>query len=69
MACCQTVRLNPSWSKGYVRKGAALHGAGRFDEAITVYENGLKIEDSDALRKGLKAVQEAKGKLRSIVII
>lgn len=60
--CVQTIRINPTWSKGYVRKGAALHGATRWDEAIAAYEAGLKIEDSDALRKGLQSVRDAKGK-------
>ena len=63
--CVQTIRINPTWSKGYVRKGAALHGATRWDEAIAAYEAGLKIEDSDALRKGLQSVRDAKGKLAS----
>lgn len=53
--------VNPSWSKGYARKGAALHGARRYDDAIVAYEEGLKLEDSPALRKGLKEVQDAKG--------
>lgn len=55
--------VNPSWSKGYARKGAALHGARRYDEAIAAYEEGLKLEDSPALRKGLKEVQDAQGML------
>jgi stress-induced-phosphoprotein 1 len=55
------VLVNPSWSKGYARKGAALHGARRYDEAISAYEEGLTLEDSPALRKGLKEVQDAKG--------
>ncbi|KIY71773.1 chaperone [Cylindrobasidium torrendii FP15055 ss-10] len=54
------VAVNPSWSKGYARKGAALHGARRYDDAIAAYEAGLKVEDSPALRKGLKEVQDAK---------
>lgn len=53
--------MNPSWAKGYARKGAALHGARRYDDAIAAYEEGLKVEDSPALKKGLKEVQEAKG--------
>lgn len=57
--------MNPSWSKGYARKGAALHGARKFDEAIAAYEEGLKLEDSPALRKGLQEVQDAKCKLRA----
>ncbi|KAJ7781665.1 activator of Hsp70 and Hsp90 chaperone [Mycena metata] len=56
----QCVVVNPTWSKGFARKGAALHGARRYDEAIAAYEEGLKIEDSPALRKGLKEVQDAK---------
>ncbi|KAJ7499347.1 activator of Hsp70 and Hsp90 chaperone [Mycena latifolia] len=56
----QCVVVNSSWSKGYARKGAALHGARRYDEAIAAYEEGLKLEDSPALRKGLKEVQDAK---------
>lgn len=51
--------MNPSWGKGYARKGAALHGARRYDEAIAAYETGLKFEDSPALKKGLKEVQDA----------
>ncbi|KAF7331762.1 Activator of Hsp70 and Hsp90 chaperones [Mycena kentingensis (nom. inval.)] len=54
------VSVNPSWAKGYARKGAALHGSRRYDEAIAAYEDGLKLEDSPAIRKGLKEVQDAK---------
>ena len=57
----QCVRINPLWSKGYARKGAALHGARKYDEAIAVYEAGIKLEDSPALRKGLQEVKDAKG--------
>lgn len=53
------MKLNPTWGKGYARKGAALHGARRFDLAISAYEEGLKVEDSPALRKGLAEVQDA----------
>lgn len=60
-ACSQCVKVNPTWSKGYTRKGAALHGQRRYDEAIEAYEAGLKIEDSPALRKGLEEVKAAKG--------
>lgn len=54
------IRCNPAWAKGYARKGAALHGARRWDEAMAAYEEGLKIEDSPALRKGLQEVKDAK---------
>jgi hypothetical protein len=56
----QCIKLNPSWAKGYARKGAALHGARKFDESIAAYEAGIKLEDSPALRKGLREVQDAK---------
>ncbi|KAJ7638441.1 activator of Hsp70 and Hsp90 chaperone [Roridomyces roridus] len=56
----QCIAVNSAWSKGYARKGAALHGARRYDEAIAAYELGLKLEDSPALQKGLKEVQDAK---------
>jgi stress-induced-phosphoprotein 1 len=53
--------VNPTWAKGYVRKGAAFHGQRRYVEAIDTYELGLKVEDSPALRKGLEEVKAAKG--------
>lgn len=57
----ETVKLNPAWGKGYARKGAALHGARRYDEAIAAYNDGLKVEPgSAALTKGLREVEHAK---------
>ncbi|KAI9575022.1 chaperone [Boletus coccyginus] len=56
------VTLSPSWGKGYARKGAALHGARRYDEAIVAYEKGIQYEDSPALRKGLQEVRDAQAK-------
>lgn len=38
-----------------------MHGARKYDASIETYEAGLKLEDSPALRKGLKEVQDAKG--------
>ena len=57
----QCIKVNASWAKGFARKGAALHGAKRYDEAVTAYEAGIKLEDSPALRKGLQEVKDAKG--------
>jgi len=56
----ECINVNPSWAKGYARKGAALHGARRYDDAVLAYEAGIKLEDSPALRKGLQEVQDAK---------
>lgn len=56
-----TIRLNPSFAKGYGRKGSALHGARRYDEAIAAYHAGLEAVPGDAaLQKGLADVQRAK---------
>ena len=43
-----SVRLERTWAKGYVRKGAALHGLHRFEEAVKAYEEGLKVEPGHA---------------------
>ncbi|CAO1616829.1 unnamed protein product [Parajaminaea phylloscopi] len=57
----KTIELNPSFAKGYGRKGGALHGARRYDESIEAFEQGLKIAPADAgLKKGLEEVQRAK---------
>ena len=66
--CVQCTNANPTWSKGYARKGAALHGMHKWDEAIGAYEAGLKLEDSPALRKGLKEVQDAKRSSPSLLL-
>lgn len=57
----QCIEANSSWAKGYLRKGAALHGLRRFDDAIQAYEAGLRLEDSPAMRKGLQEVRDAQG--------
>ena len=43
------IELKGDWGKGYGRKGAALHGLGRFDEAIAAYEKGLDVEPGLAM--------------------
>lgn len=56
----QCIKANPRWVKGYARKGVALHGQLRYDEAIEIYEVGLRIGDSPAIRKGYEEVKAAK---------
>lgn len=52
----ECVRLSPTWAKGYVRLGGALHGLYRLDEAVRAYEAGLQHDPSlAALTDGLKA--------------
>ena len=49
------IEMKSDWGKGYGRKGAALHGLGRFDAAIEAYEKGLDVEPGLAmLTKGLE---------------
>ena len=51
----ECIRLSPAWGKGYARKGAALYGLYRFDDAVKTYELGLTHEASlAALTDGLK---------------
>ena len=45
---CPKPKPNP-YAQGFGRKGAALHGQGRFDKAIAAYEEGLKIEPNLAM--------------------
>mmetsp|Transcript_7479 Transcript_7479/g.16845 ORF Transcript_7479/g.16845 Transcript_7479/m.16845 type:complete len:501 (+) Transcript_7479:76-1578(+) len=57
---------DPSFVKGYSRKGKALFDLGRLDEAATAYEEGLKLEPSNAgCETGLKDVKAAKARASS----
>lgn len=57
----KTIETNPSFAKGYGRKGSALHGAHKYDEAIAAYKTGLeKNPDDAALKRGLEDVERAK---------
>jgi len=62
----QCIKLKPEFAKGYGRKGAALHGLGattgeveRYQDAITAYDEGLKIDPSNQmLISGARAAQQ-----------
>jgi len=55
------IALNPEFTKGYSRKGAALHALKRYNDAIAAYEEGLAKFPNDAgLKKGLEEVQRDK---------
>lgn len=57
----KTIDLKPDWSKGYSRKGAALFGLGKLDEAAHAYTQGLQLEpNNQQLRDGLADVQKTK---------
>lgn len=56
-----TIAINPDFSKGYSRKGAALHSLKRYNDAIAAYEEGLaKFSNDAALKKGLEDVKRDK---------
>ncbi|KAL9183613.1 hypothetical protein ACHAXT_004469 [Thalassiosira profunda] len=56
-----TININPDFSKGYSRKGAALHALKRYNDSIAAYEEGIqKFPDDAALKKGLEQVQRDK---------
>ncbi|VDM92662.1 unnamed protein product [Litomosoides sigmodontis] len=50
----QTLVLNPKCAKGYYRKGDALRGIGKFDEAIFAYCQSLAIANTIETIKALK---------------
>jgi stress-induced-phosphoprotein 1 len=52
------IEVKPDFAKGYTRKGAALFGLGKLQEASAAYEAGLKVAPDDAaLKKGLDEVR------------
>jgi tetratricopeptide (TPR) repeat protein len=56
----QTIELKPDFSKGYSRKGSALHGKRDYEESVEAYRKGLEIDPSSALlKKGLDEVEKA----------
>ncbi|CAB9521000.1 Stress-induced-phosphoprotein 1 [Seminavis robusta] len=55
------IGLNPSFSKGFSRKGAALHALKRYNDSIAAYEEGLaKFPGDAALTKGLEDAKREK---------
>ena len=56
----ECVKINPSWAKGWGRKGAALFGQGDLVGAKDAYETAVEKDPSNALAaNGLKSVNEA----------
>jgi len=53
--------LNPEFTKGYSRKGAALHSLKRYNDSIAIYEEGLiKFPSDKGLQSGLESVKKEK---------
>ena len=57
----KAIELEPTWPKGYSRKGAALVGLNRLEEAKIAYEESLKLDPNNAATKA--EVESLKNKL------
>lgn len=54
----ECVKINPTWSKGYNRVGAAEFGLGNLDDAEKQYKKALELDASNkAAQDGLEQVQ------------
>jgi len=57
----KTIEKKPDWPKGYSRKGAALHGLEKYEEAIVAYKQGLQLDAGNVqMKQALEEVQKAK---------
>lgn len=53
----RSIQLEPTFARGYGRKGAALHGLGRLAEAEQAYARGLQVDPgNNQLSQGLASV-------------
>lgn len=58
----KTIELNPSWEKGYYRKGCALEALTKYDEAADAFrEAAHRNPDSREVAAKLRAVQKLLG--------
>ncbi|XP_055917959.1 stress-induced-phosphoprotein 1 [Eupeodes corollae] len=56
----KTIEINPTWPKGYSRKGSAHAGLNNFPEAFEAYSEGLKHDPQNAmLLQGRQEIQTA----------
>ncbi|XAR49069.1 hypothetical protein NMG60_11032115 [Bertholletia excelsa] len=59
-----TITLNPSWEKGYFRKGCVLEAMERYDEALAAFQVALQYnpQSSEVSKKIKRLTQLAKDK-------
>jgi len=56
----ECVRLQPSWAKGYLRRGSVYFRMNQLEKAEVVLKEGLELDPgNDALKKELEAVMNA----------
>lgn len=54
------IQLKSDWVKGYIRRGAALHGLRRYADAAQTYQKGLSFEaNNSGCLNGIKDVEAA----------
>ncbi|KAF7188522.1 Heat shock protein sti1-like [Pseudocercospora fuligena] len=54
----KTTEIKPDWSKGWGRKGAALHGTGDLMGAVQAFDEALKLDPNNAQAKSGRAAAE-----------
>ena len=55
------IEIKGDWDKGHQRRAMALQQLGRFDESITAYEQGLKLNPENAqIKQGLEQCRKEK---------
>lgn len=56
----ETIKLNPTWPKGYSRKGSVLSYMQKYVEAFEVYQKGLELDPNNlALQQGQAEIRNA----------
>lgn len=56
----KTTEIKPDWSKGWSRKGAALHGVGKLFDSSEAYKQALDLDNNNAQAKsGFDSVTRA----------
>ncbi|GAA5995993.1 uncharacterized protein JCM10292_004878 [Rhodotorula paludigena] len=58
------VKLAPTWAKGHVRRGEALQGLGRVDEAVKAFEEAVRTGTGQVKTEAAQKLEKAKTKLQ-----